>query len=225
MSHQAPERDNQQVSGPVRALVIDDEPFARSMVSGALAGHDVEVVAVGEGIAQALAVPPEAYEVAVLDLDLGPGPNGIDLAFALRRRNPRVGIVVLTSFSDPRLIAANVKEPPPGAAYVVKQSLTDVGFLIAAVNAVAEGAATDAVIPRVPLTDAQVETLRLLAYGLSNAEIARVRVVTEKSVEQAIKRATTGLGIDPTPSINQRVALARAYFALTGAARHTHAHR
>lgn len=225
MSNQEKERDNQQVTGSVRALVIDDEAFARSMVSGALSGHGVDVVAVGEGIAQALAVPPEDYEVAILDLDLGPGPNGIDVAFALRRRRPRLGIVVLTSFSDPRLLAASVKDPPPGTAYVVKQSLTDIGFLLAAVHAVARGVAEEAPVPRVPLTDAQVETLRLLAYGLSNAEIARVRVVTEKSVEQAIKRAATGLGVDPSPSINQRVALARAYFALTGPARHTHAHR
>ncbi|MCF8558302.1 MAG: LuxR C-terminal-related transcriptional regulator, partial [Candidatus Nanopelagicales bacterium] len=79
--------------------------------------------------------------------------------------------------------------------------------------------------PRVPLTDAQVETLRLLAYGLSNAEIARVRVVSEKSVEQAIKRAATALDIPSDATSNQRVALARAFFSLTGATRHRHAHR
>lgn len=225
MAQRTDERDNQRVTGPVRALVVDDEAFARSMVSGTLSGHGVAVVGVAEGIAQALDVPPASYDVAILDLDLGPGPNGIDLGLALRRRSPRVGIVLLTSFSDPRLIAASVKEPPPDAAYVVKQSLTDIGFLLAAVHAVARGAVDEVDVPRVPLTDAQIETLRLLAYGLSNAEIARVRVVTEKSVEQAIKRAATGLGVDPSPSINQRVALARAFFALTGAARHTHAHR
>lgn len=209
----------------VRALVVDDDAFARSTVAAALQGQGINVITTADGLAQALATDPRAFDVAVLDLDLGPGPTGIDLAFALRSRNASVGLVILTSFSDPRLLAVSVKDPPPGAAYVVKQSLTDIGLLLAAVHAVASGAAEEAPVPRVPLTDAQVETLRLLAYGLSNAEIARVRVVTEKSVEQAIKRAATGLGVDPSPSINQRVALARAFFALTGAARHTHAHR
>ena len=67
------------------------------------------------------------------------------------------------------------------------------------------------------LTDAQVDTLRLLAAGLSNAEIARARFVTEKSVEQAIARAAKRLGVVATTSVNQRVSLARAYFRLIGA--------
>lgn len=209
----------------MRALVVDDDAFARSTVSAALTGQGIDVIATADGLAQALASDPKAFDVAVLDLDLGPGPNGIDLAFALRRRNASVGLVILTSFSDPRLLAASVKDPPPGAAYVVKQSLTDIGFLTAAVHAVAASSTATPPIPRVPLTDAQVETLRLLAYGLSNAEIARVRVVSEKAVEQAIRRAADALGIDSAASVNQRVALARAYFALTGAVRHAHAHR
>ena len=69
------------------------------------------------------------------------------------------------------------------------------------------------------MTQAQVETLRLLSCGLSNAEIARVRVVTEKSVEQAIARTAKRLGVSASPSVNQRVALAREYFQLTGAMR------
>lgn len=218
-------RHNQHVESGVRCLVVDDDAFARSTVSGALAGQGIAVVAVADGIGGALAVDPDSYECAVLDLDLGPGPNGIDLAFALRRRRPELGLVILTSFSDPRLIGASVKDPPEGAAYVVKQSLTDIGILVTAVRAVTIEGETLASTPRVPLTDAQVETLRLLAYGLSNAEIARVRVVTEKSVEQAVKRAATALGVDASASVNQRVALARAYFELTGATRHARAHR
>lgn len=209
----------------VRCIVVDDDSFTRTTVSAALRAQGIEVVATADGIAQAVAVNPAAFDCAVIDLDLGAGPNGIDLAFALRRANAEVGIVILTSFSDPRLLAASVKEPPPGSAYVVKQSLTDIGILATAVTGTAMGASAPSSMVKVDLTDAQVETLRLLAYGLSNAEIARVRVVTEKSVEQAVKRVAVALGIDSTREANQRVALARAYFELTGAARHTHAHR
>lgn len=216
-------RDNQWVSS--RCLVVDDDAFTRTTVAAALRAHGVDVVAAASGIAQAMDVDIHDVECAVLDLDLGTGPNGIDLAHALRRKKPSLGIVILTSFSDPRLLAASVKAPPIGSTYVVKQSLEDMDILVTAIRATVEHYHVPEAGNQIPLTDAQVETLRLLAYGLSNAEIARVRVVTEKSVEQAIKRVAVALEVDTSPQANQRVALARAYFALTGATRHTHAHR
>lgn len=210
---------------PSRLLVVDDDDFSRTTVAAALAGQGLEITATASGVVEAMAVDVSDIDVAVLDLDLGEGPTGVDLAHALRRSNPAIGIVLLTSFSDPRLLASSVRDLPAGSTYVVKQSLRDIRILTEAVAAAALGDETAAAVPRVPLSDAQVETLRLVAYGLSNAEIARVRVVTEKSVEQAIKRASIALDIESTPLSNQRVALARAFFSLTGATRHAHAHR
>ncbi|MCF8527687.1 MAG: response regulator [Candidatus Nanopelagicales bacterium] len=210
---------------PLRLLIVDDDDFSRTTVSAALAGQGFTVMATASGVADAMSANVSEIDVAVLDLDLGEGPNGIDLAHALAQVNPALGIVLLTSFSDPRLLAASVRELPPHSSYVVKQSLRDIGILVEAVRATGSPEAEGSQTPRVPLTDAQVETLRLLAYGLSNAEIARVRVVSEKSVEQAIKRAATALDIPSDATSNQRVALARAFFSLTGATRHRHAHR
>lgn len=210
----------------MRLLVVDDDDFSRTTVAAALAGQGMDIVATGAGVAEAMQAPLVDVDVAVLDLDLGDGPTGIDLAHALRRVNPAIGIVLLTSFSDPRLLASSLADLPDASAYVVKQSLTDIRMLTTAIEGCSPDSANSAAPPpRVPLTDAQVETLRLLAYGLSNAEIARVRVVTEKSVEQAIKRAALALDIDSGPTANQRVALARAFFDLTGATRHAHLHR
>jgi len=102
-----------------------------------------------------------------------------------------------------------------------------VGFLTAAVlgtgSADAHARAMDSNEAQA-LTDSQAECLRLLAYGLSNAEIARIRVVTEKSVERTISRLAREWGVDAGGPVNQRVALARHYFTLTGAHRHSHAH-
>jgi len=211
---------------PVRLLVVDDDDFSRTTVSAALAGQGIDIVTVANGVAEAMRAPLADVDVAVLDLDLGDGPTGIDLAHALRRVHPTIGIVLLTSFSDPRLLASSIADLPEASAYVVKQSLTDIRMLTTAIAGCSPGAAGSATPPpRVPLTDAQIETLRLLAYGLSNSEIARVRVVTEKSVEQAIKRAAVALDVGSGPTANQRVALARAFFDLTGATRHAHLHR
>jgi DNA-binding NarL/FixJ family response regulator len=211
----------------LRCLVVDDDDFSRTTVAAAIAGDRIEVVAVVGTASEAIGLDVANIDVAVLDLDLGEGPNGIDLAHGLRKLNPTIGIVLLTSFSDPRLFAASVKELPPSSAYVVKQSLKDIRILTTAIVGSREMAQEqgESGVPRVPLSDSQVETLRLLAYGLSNAEIARVRVVTEKSVEQSVKRAATALDIEIDPTANQRVALARAFFSLTGATRHPHLHR
>lgn len=210
---------------PLRVLVVDDDQFARTAISAALAGQGFDVRSTAAGVVETMDVDLTGIDVAVLDLDLGEGPNGIDLAHALRRRQPNMGIVILTSFSDTRLLASSVRDLPPNSSYVVKQSMSDIGILVEAVKATGTHEAVPATIPKVPLTDAQIETLRLVAYGLSNSEIARVRVVSTKSVEQAIKRAAIALDINVSDESNQRVSLARAFFSLTGATRHTHANR
>jgi two-component system, NarL family, nitrate/nitrite response regulator NarL len=211
----------------IRVLVVDDDDFSRTTIAAAIADSQITVIDAVDGVAAAMRTDLRHVDVAVLDLDLGEGPNGVDLAHALRRFNPDMGIVLLTSFSDPRLFSASVKELPESSVYVVKQSMKDIRILTTAIRGSVGGfnSESDPSTPRVPLSDTQIETLRLLAYGLSNSEIARVRVVTEKSVEQAIKRAASALAIDPSPNSNQRVELARAFFALTGATRHRHLHR
>ena len=209
----------------LRCLVVDDDDFTRITLQAALRSEGFDVVAaVGSPEHAMRFVRSHHVDVATLDLDLGPGPTGIDVAFGIRRLRPTVGIVILTSFSDPRLLASSTRELPPGATYVVKQSLTDIGFLSEAIRgaAVSENAETTAT-SRVPLSDAQIETLRLLAYGLSNDQIAQARFVSRKSVEQTIRRMADALGVGKETGNNLRVALAREYFRLTGATRHVHA--
>ena len=70
------------------------------------------------------------------------------------------------------------------------------------------------------LTDIQIETLRLVAQGLSNSEIAKVRFVSEKSVEQIVARIAQHLSISPDRTRNLRVILAGEYFKWLGAPRH-----
>lgn len=210
----------------LRVLVVEDDDFARVTVAAALKSEGFTVVNAVAGVNDAIdTARANELDVAVLDLDLGTGPTGIDVAYGLRKLQPDIGLVILTSFSDPRLLTSSLRQPPPGSVYVVKQSLTDIGLLSAAVDGCRSNTSVDVNPVDVPLTSSQIETLRLLAYGLSNAEIARVRVVTEKSVEQSISRSAKRLEIHTEGTTNQRVALAREYFRLTGAQRHTHVHR
>lgn len=208
-------------------LLVEDEDFTRATLAAALERHGVEVVATAHDARTAMEVIEGCdFDAAVLDLDLGPGPTGVDIAHALRNVQSDVGIVILTSFVDPRLLSSSLRDLPYGASYVVKQSLESLDLLMAAIDGslVLDGGTTfDTTVTG--LTDAQIDTLRLLAAGLSNAEIARIRVVTEKTVEQSIARAARRLGVTATSDVNQRVTLAREYFRLTGSFRHARTQR
>jgi len=197
-------------------LVVEDDSFVRATVTTALKFHDFAVVdSVGTSVAAMDAFREHLPDVALLDLDLGGGPTGADLAVGMRRLKPDLGIVFLTSFEDPRLLDSRLTNMPERCGYVVKQSLQDTEFLAAAIR----GSDDPGEIPRVNLTASQAETLRLVAAGLSNAEIARIRVVEVSAVEKAIRRAADVLGIESDVTVNQRVALARAYYRMAGLGR------
>lgn len=198
-------------------LLVEDDNLVRTALAAGLTLHGYEVAAVADArsaMSSFHATPPD---VAVLDLHLGAGPTGLDLAVGMRERSPDLGLVLLTSFTDPRLLRSSLDTLPPGMLYLVKQSIDDLSLLAAAIESAPESVrAPAAAAPRSPLTAAQADTLRLLAAGLSNSEIARVRVVTEATVEKTIARTAQALGIPYEDGVNQRVALARAYFRLIG---------
>lgn len=200
-------------------MVVEDDSFTRLTVAGALRHAGVEVVADCDNPRDALTLFREyAPQVCLIDLDLGKGPTGVDVASAMRRLQPALGVVLLTSYEDPRLLSPGLRELPEGTRYVVKQAMSDLEILIAAIESAAQHPRSEiASAAGTDLTDTQVEMLRLVAIGLSNAEIARVRVVEEKTVEQAVRRTAKRLGVEAGSHVNQRVALARAYYRLIGA--------
>ena len=69
---------------------------------------------------------------------------------------------------------------------------------------------------RIKLTEIQIEILQLVASGLSNAEIAKIRGITVKSTENAIARLAKTLKVKDQADANQRVLLTRYYFELSG---------
>lgn len=204
-------------------LVLEDDDFIRMTLVETLTFHGVDVVAECKTAAEAIAaLERSSPEVALLDLDLGRGPTGLDVARALRKSHPAIGIVFLTSFSDPRLVASPGQEAPAGSQYLVKRSVGSVGLILEALeqslvsNKVSRwGPDFSADFGR--LTNSQIETLRLIAEGLSNQEIAKKRSITEKSVEQQVGRIAKRLGIERELDRNVRVAIAAAYFRQAGA--------
>lgn len=209
-----------------KVLLVEDDTFTRTTLAATLEFLGFHVVdSVSDAAAAMTVVRSRHIDVLLTDLDLGPGPSGVDIAFGVRALYENTGIVILTSFSDPRLLSSSIKSAPDFSTYVVKQSLSKIEILKEAILGSLTFSETSGSGPIVDLTNSQIETLRLLSYGLSNAEIARVRVVTEKSVEQTISRTAKRLNIESSTALNQRVALSRAFFQLIGAMRHSHVER
>ncbi|MGI9187170.1 MAG: response regulator transcription factor [Gaiellales bacterium] len=205
----------------VRILLVEDDPLLRTALSSALEGDWSRIVGVAASAAEAMAIVANtSFDVLLTDLDLGSGPNGAVLAHALRQQRPMLGIVVLTSYVDPRLVGPKLSQLPSGTEYVTKQSVRDLDLLrTAVVRAAVRGSApllSGEPTAKRPLTDTQIETMRLVAEGLSNAEIAERRFVTEKSVEVTVSRILKQLGIASDRSRNARVEIARTYYAMAG---------
>lgn len=205
--------------------VIEDDDFTRVMLVNSLAslGYEVRVESSRPRVALDY-LAGGSFDAAVVDLHLGKGPTGIDLAVLLRRAKPDLGIVLLTSFEDPRLLRSNLPALPAGTVYVMKRDIKDVSILNDAIVLAVEKATSptrkkasdkhEGLIGS--LTNTQIELLRLMGMGLSNAEIARRKFVTEKSVEASITRLARSLGVERSQSHNQRVHMAKAYFRASG---------
>jgi DNA-binding NarL/FixJ family response regulator len=209
----------------IRAIVVEDDDFTRLMITTALKSQGLEIVLATpsptEALEQSLALKAD---LAILDLQLGKGPTGIDLAVALRRLQPKIGILMLTSFEDPRLLNPNLPKLPFGGVYLTKKSVGEIEILNNAIDQALDHkkwSGTWAPVPQpissvAKLTDTQLETLRLMAQGLSNAEISKRRFVTEKSVETSIARLAKAMGLTNDPGQNQRVHMAKVYFRALG---------
>jgi len=204
----------------LRVLLIEDEDLLRLALASMLPDETIEVVgAFADGASAVEAAKTTDFDVLVTDLDLGneQAPNGIVVANVLRRTKPDIGIVLLTSYADPRLVGAKLNQVPDRTEYIRKQSVRDIDALRAAIRRAAY-AHTDVMtpLPEVELTDGQIETMRLVAQGLTNGEIARQRVVSERTVEKSIQRIAQVLGSTGDSTTNTRVLLVRAYFELAG---------
>jgi two-component system nitrate/nitrite response regulator NarL len=210
----------------MRALVVDDDDFTRFLLVRTLQTLDFDAVddasTAAAGVKLAEAGSPA---LAVLDLDLGSGPNGIDVAHALRKRLPAIALLMLSSYQDPRLMGA-YRELPIGTIYLSKRSVSNEEFLAGAIRTAleapcAERHRVDGLRTRTggrSLSDNQVEVMRLVAEGCSNAEIARRRTLTEPAVAKAVARLAKQLDLHAGPAENLRVLIAQAYFDLVGQA-------
>ena len=203
-------------------LVASDDAFELATLSAALRLHAINVVAEAhtEEIAQNL-YKFLSPEVVLIDLQFA-GEEALDLVINFRKVNPLLGLVE--------------KQIPLGSQVILKKSVSDLSVVsYAIINsriAISEkkkmswidshGSLHENAFRSIltDFTDIQIETYRLLAKGLSNSEIAKVRFVSEKSVEQIVARISQHLRVVPDRAQNLRVVLTGEYFKWIGSPRH-----
>lgn len=208
---------------PLPLLLVDDDPFTLVMLTNTFQTLGFTDIAQADSVNEALVIARSVRpRAAVVDLDLGEGPTGIDLAHGLRHDFPHIGIVILSTYADPRLIGSRQQPLPDRAIYVVKQSISDTSVLLNAVthSVVHLNDQSTSLSPTseiANLGDVQVDIMRLIAAGMANAQIAQTLIMQEASVEKAIARLIKQLGVKATRNQNQRVLIAQEYYRMTKA--------
>ena len=200
-----------------RVLLVDDDDFTRMTLRAVLASLDYDVIGDSATVVGAMDIArAQRPELAVIDLDLGEGPTGIDLAHGLRALVPGIGLVMLSSYADPRLIGRRTRPLPDGTQYLSKQGVGDASRLDAALAKALDHEDTATPAEGTALTDSQIEIMRLIAAGYSNAEIAKRMWITEDGVNRAVTRLVKQLGLQVSKEHNTRVLISRAYAELAG---------
>lgn len=203
-----------------KVLVVDDQPLMAGLIKSVLEQKDY-VCEVANDASEARAILDDfELDLAIIDLNLGDGPSGYDIAHLVAKKFPRSAILAMTGFASPEFIGQVGSELPESASLVSKAQVSDADQLFEAVeSAISSGSvfrATNTDMPLGSLTQTQIQVLRLMAEGYQTAEIASRRETTASAVEQAITGIYRNLGIDESSAINRRTEAIRLYIANAG---------
>jgi DNA-binding NarL/FixJ family response regulator len=208
---------------PTKILVVEDEPLVRSLLSSLLESEGFELRQAANAAEARSATKDFEPQVAVLDIELGSGPSGIDLAHILRIQFPSIGLVFLTHIPEPRVVGVENRNIPKNSAYLRKDRMADTGVLKKAIDAAFKNRVSkdlrDDKNSSHKLTDvsrSQLDVLRMVAMGHSNQEIAAQRGTTVRAVEHLVKRAFVAAGVDSSAPGNARVVAAREFIQIAG---------
>jgi DNA-binding NarL/FixJ family response regulator len=212
-----------------------DDSFELSSIASALKLHGVNVVGEVSKSSSAIAVQRTLHpNVLLIDMH-NSEERSIAIARDLRLEDPEIGIVILVPCADLRILGEVHTDIPDGSMLVLKNTITTITSLCDVLsqsrlmdkggppvwingNLALSSKVSESMMSK--LTNIQIETLRLVAKGLTNAEIGRIRFVSEKAVEQIVSRIAQVLNVQPDRTKNMRVQLVREFFSWIGAPKH-----
>lgn len=205
-----------------RLLVVEDEPMVAALLQEMLS-HEGFEMQVAHSANDALAITKDFDpDVAILDINLGRGANGVDLAFILSKQHPGIALLLLTQHPDLRTAGFDEKDLPTGSGFLRKDAVVSTRSILEAIEALISSnrdeirGDVDPSRPLGNLTQTQVEVLRMVSQGYTNQEIANRRNTSTRAVEQVLNAVFLALGIDTDGGINPRVEAVRRFIAAAG---------
>jgi NarL family two-component system response regulator LiaR len=184
----------------IKILIVDDHSIVRKGLRALLASQpDMEVVGEAADGQEAVTKAESSHpEVILMDLMM-PVKNGIEAIGEIKKKNPDIRILVLSSFGEDDKVFPAIKAGASG--YLLKDTLPQ--ELLQAIIDVYEGRPSlhpeiamklmmeisqqsDLPPTEDPLTEREVEVLKLVAKGLTNQEIAEKLVISERTISAHI---------------------------------------
>lgn len=211
----------------MRIVVAEDLALLREGLIRIFQANGFEVVeAVDNGPALIRALTAHRPDVAIVDVRLPPTftDEGLRAAIDARRQIPGLPVVVLSQYVE-QLYARELMSDRAGAVgYLLKDRVMAVDQFVDHVRQVASGSTImdpDVVAALLThrsadphllaLTPREHEVLSLMAQGRSNAAIAALMFVSEKTVSKHSYNIFTKLGLEPSEDDNRRILAVLAY--------------
>lgn len=185
-----------QKPGIIRVLVVDDHAIIRKGIGAVLdLVPDIDLIGEAENGKQAIILDQElAPDVILMDLMM-PEMDGIECIKQIKTQRPKARILVLTNFAGEEMIFPAIKAGAMG--YHLKDSSPD--RLVDAIRLVNQGVASlhPSIAKKVleefhstekrrlseePLTQREMEVLKLIAQGFENKEIAGQLIISDATV-------------------------------------------
>ena len=215
----------------IRVVLAEDNTLLREGIAQLLErAADIELVgtAVDRPTLEAL-IEDHAPDLVVTDIRMPPTgtDEGIQIAAQLRETHPEMGVVVLSQYADPAYALALLDGGSEGRAYLLKERVSDVDELLAAIREVATGGSVidskvvEALVSNKRpqqsdierLTPREREILGEMAQGKSNAAIASSLVLSTRAVEKHTNSIFSKLGLSEEIDVNRRVKAVLLYLA------------
>jgi DNA-binding NarL/FixJ family response regulator len=213
----------------LRVVLAEDNYLVREGTRRLLedSGEVDVVAAVGNAEELRDAVRRLAPQAVLTDIRMPPGHHmeGIDAAHDIRRAHPGIGVAVLSQHTDEAYAFALLHDGTAGLAYLLKDRLGDVEDLVRALREVARGGSViDPVVvdglvarrtrtarsPLAALTPRELDVLREMAQGKTNAGIEQALHLSSSTVEKHVSSIFDKLGLAEEP-VHRRVAAVLAF--------------
>ena len=205
-----------------RVLLVEDDRLLGTALAQTLAAHNMDTRCVHSAKDAKRELVSFDPDVAVVDIDLGAGPSGIDFVQVVARQRPEIVAILLSKHPDSISAGYTVDDIPRGVFFLRKSLVHDPQALVEAIDSAVKGKAGDSLpneasgTPLDALTRTQREVLRLMALGHSNLEISKRRGVSVSTVEQRITEINRIFGIVPDGTSVPRVLAIRQYIDAVG---------